>query len=69
MFYVASRDGLMPEIASMIHVDRRTPLPAAVITVRTILSRYYHEVTCASRCIRTLLYTQCMYSSFYFFCH
>ncbi|XP_071496386.1 cystine/glutamate transporter-like [Diadema antillarum] len=28
---VASREGMMPSIASMIHVDRKTPLPAAVV--------------------------------------
>ncbi|XP_071496387.1 cystine/glutamate transporter-like [Diadema antillarum] len=28
---VASREGMMPSIASMIHVDRKTPLPAAAV--------------------------------------
>ncbi|XP_030831478.1 cystine/glutamate transporter-like [Strongylocentrotus purpuratus] len=32
-FYVASREGHIPEIASMMHVNRKTPLPAAAISV------------------------------------
>ncbi|XP_036407048.1 cystine/glutamate transporter [Megalops cyprinoides] len=31
MFYVASREGHLPEILSMIHVRRHTPLPAVIV--------------------------------------
>ncbi|XP_018601840.1 cystine/glutamate transporter [Scleropages formosus] len=31
MFYVASREGQLPEILSMIHVRRHTPIPAVII--------------------------------------
>ncbi|XP_071313928.1 cystine/glutamate transporter isoform X2 [Trachinotus anak] len=31
MFYVASREGQLPEVLSMIHVRRNTPLPAVLI--------------------------------------
>ncbi|KAK2849587.1 hypothetical protein Q5P01_009421 [Channa striata] len=31
MFYVASREGQLPEVLSMIHVRRHTPLPAVLI--------------------------------------
>ncbi|XP_029449362.1 cystine/glutamate transporter isoform X1 [Rhinatrema bivittatum] len=31
MFYVASREGHLPEIISMIHVHKHTPLPAVII--------------------------------------
>lgn len=33
MFYVASREGHLPEILSMIHVRKHTPLPAVIILV------------------------------------
>uniref|UniRef100_A0A8C5M292 Cystine/glutamate transporter n=1 Tax=Leptobrachium leishanense TaxID=445787 RepID=A0A8C5M292_9ANUR len=31
MFYVASREGHLPEILSMIHVQKHTPLPAVIV--------------------------------------
>lgn len=30
-FYVAGRDGQFPEVLSMVHIDRKTPLPAATV--------------------------------------
>ncbi|KAL8207075.1 UNVERIFIED_CONTAM: hypothetical protein K2H54_043825 [Gekko kuhli] len=33
MFYVASREGHLPEILSMIHVRKHTPLPAVIVLV------------------------------------
>ncbi|XP_027145368.1 cystine/glutamate transporter isoform X2 [Larimichthys crocea] len=33
MFYVASREGQLPEVLSMIHIRRHTPLPAVIILV------------------------------------
>lgn len=30
-FYVAARDGQFPEVFSMVHIDNKTPLPAAAI--------------------------------------
>lgn len=33
MFYVASREGHLPEVLSMIHVRRHTPLAAVLILV------------------------------------
>lgn len=33
MFYVASREGQLPEVLSMIHVRRHTPLAAVLIMV------------------------------------
>lgn len=37
MFYVASREGHLPEVLSMIHIRRHTPLPAVIILVRAAL--------------------------------
>ncbi|CAM4615483.1 hypothetical protein PO909_007016 [Leuciscus waleckii] len=31
MFYVASREGQLPEVLSMIHIRRHTPLPAVIV--------------------------------------
>ncbi|KAG1962653.1 cystine/glutamate transporter [Pimephales promelas] len=31
MFYVASREGQLPEVLSMIHIHRHTPLPAVIV--------------------------------------
>lgn len=33
MFYVASREGQLPEVLSMIHIRRHTPLPAVLVLV------------------------------------
>lgn len=36
MFYVASREGQLPEVLSMIHVRRHTPLAAVLILVSVL---------------------------------
>lgn len=42
MFYVASREGHLPEILSMIHVRKHTPLPAVIVLVN-----YTNKCPCA----------------------
>lgn len=39
MFYVASREGHLPQVLSMIHVHKHTPL-AAVLTLVSLLISY-----------------------------
>ncbi|XP_071835981.1 cystine/glutamate transporter-like isoform X3 [Apostichopus japonicus] len=38
MFFVASREGQLPVIVSMIHINKRTPLPAAACMVPLVLA-------------------------------
>ena len=33
VLYVAGREGLMPKLMSMIHLRKKTPIPAAIFTV------------------------------------
>lgn len=33
MFYVASREGHLPEVLSMVHVRRHTPVAAVIVLV------------------------------------
>lgn len=40
MFYVASREGHLPPVLSMIHIRRHTPL-AAVLTLVSLLISYH----------------------------
>ncbi|KAM9377806.1 cystine/glutamate transporter isoform 2-T2 [Pholidichthys leucotaenia] len=45
MFYVASREGQLPEVLSMIHIRRHTPLPAvAIVYPLTILQLFVGDI-------------------------
>ncbi|XP_012689359.2 cystine/glutamate transporter isoform X1 [Clupea harengus] len=45
MFYVASREGHLPEVLSMIHIRRHTPLPAVIILYpMTLLSLWSGDI-------------------------
>ncbi|KAJ8030788.1 Y+L amino acid transporter 2 [Holothuria leucospilota] len=37
MYFVASREGALPEVLSLVHVRRRTPLPAVAVTVSLVV--------------------------------
>ncbi|XP_072440181.1 cystine/glutamate transporter isoform X2 [Chiloscyllium punctatum] len=41
MFYVASREGHLPEILSMIHVRKHTPLPAVIVLVPLFIPAFF----------------------------
>lgn len=47
MFYVASREGHLPQVLSMIHIHRHTPL-AAVLTLVSSLTLYHNNNNCLS---------------------
>ena len=51
MFYVASREGQLPEVLSMIHIRRHTPLAAVLTLVRpcrtTRMHTHQHAITLA----------------------
>ncbi|XP_033096274.1 cystine/glutamate transporter-like [Anneissia japonica] len=44
MFFVASRDGHLPEVMSMIHIYRKTPLPACMLTLPICLVMLMSDV-------------------------
>lgn len=48
MFYVASREGHLPQVLSMIHIHRHTPL-AAVLTLVSLLILHPDNNVCQAQ--------------------
>lgn len=41
LFYVGAREGQMPELLTMVHHKTRTPVPAVIVCVSTIIDGLY----------------------------
>ena len=46
LFYVGGREGHMPQVLSMVQVQRLTPLPAVLFMVSDVCSRYGNLCIC-----------------------